>query len=87
FIDADLRKGYVHKMLGGEQVGYGLSDILSGQKDVSSVIKNSREGGFDYIGRGQVPPNPAELLMHTNFKKFIEWASKNYELVIIDTPP
>lgn len=87
FIDADLRKGYVHKMLGGEQVGYGLSDILSGQKDVNSVIKNSREGGFDYIGRGQVPPNPAELLMHTNFKKFIEWASKNYELVIIDTPP
>ncbi|HAX8312344.1 TPA: polysaccharide biosynthesis tyrosine autokinase, partial [Escherichia coli] len=87
FIDADLRNGYVHKMLGGEQVGYGLSDILSGQKDVNSVIKNSREGGFDYIGRGQVPPNPAELLMHTNFKKFIEWASKNYELVIIDTPP
>ncbi|CAM8556427.1 Capsular exopolysaccharide family [Escherichia coli] len=87
FIDADLRKGYVHKMLGGEQVGYGLSDILSGQKDVNSVIKNSREGGFDYIGRGQVPPNPAELLMHNNFKKFIEWASKNYELVIIDTPP
>ncbi|SXG06776.1 polysaccharide biosynthesis tyrosine autokinase [Klebsiella variicola] len=87
FIDADLRKGYVNKMLGGEQVGYGLSDILSGQKDVNSVIKNSREGGFDYIGRGQVPPNPAELLMHTNFKKFIEWASKNYELVIIDTPP
>ncbi|RRC62537.1 GNVR domain-containing protein, partial [Escherichia coli] len=70
FIDADLRNGYVHKMLGGEQVGYGLSDILSGQKDVNSVIKNSREGGFDYIGRGQVPPNPAELLMHTNFKKF-----------------
>lgn len=87
FIDADLRKGYVHKMLGGEQAGYGLSDILSGLKDVNSVIKNSREGGFDYIGRGQVAPNPAELLMHTNFKKFIEWASKNYELVIIDTPP
>lgn len=87
FIDADLRKGYVHKMLGGDQVGYGLSDILSGQKDVNSVIINSSEGGFDYIGRGQVQPNPAELLMHTNFKKFIEWASKNYELVIIDTPP
>jgi cellulose biosynthesis protein BcsQ len=25
--------------------------------------------------------------MHPRFKDFIEWASKNYELVIIDTPP
>ncbi|HCN7108430.1 TPA: tyrosine-protein kinase, partial [Escherichia coli] len=35
----------------------------------------------------QTPPNPAELLMHPRFKELLSWASQNYELVIVDTPP
>ncbi|MCV5792115.1 tyrosine-protein kinase, partial [Escherichia coli] len=38
FIDADLRQGYVHKMLGGQNI-HGLSDVLSGQSSVESVIE------------------------------------------------
>ncbi|MBB7466274.1 polysaccharide biosynthesis tyrosine autokinase [Escherichia coli] len=86
FIDADLRKGYVHKMLGSKNVK-GLSDILSGQAKVESIIERVSEGDFDYICRGQTPPNPAELLMHPRFKELLSWASQNYELVIVDTPP
>ncbi|HBQ6263278.1 TPA: polysaccharide biosynthesis tyrosine autokinase [Klebsiella pneumoniae] len=86
FIDSDLRKGYVHKMLGSENVK-GLSDILSGQAKVESIIERVSGGEFDYIGRGQTPPNPAELLMHPRFKELLSWASQNYELVIVDTPP
>lgn len=37
--------------------------------------------------RGQVPPNPSELLMHPRFKELMEWASELYDLVIVDTPP
>lgn len=86
FIDADLRKDYVHKMLGGQNI-HGLSDVLSGQSSVESVIERIPSAEFDYIGRGQVPPNPAELLMHRRFETLLKWASDNYELVIIDTPP
>ncbi|HGV6021593.1 TPA: polysaccharide biosynthesis tyrosine autokinase [Escherichia coli] len=86
FIDSDLRKGYVHKMLGSKNVK-GLSDILSGQAKVESIIERVSEGDFDYICRGQTPPNPAELLMHPRFKELLSWASQNYELVIVDTPP
>ncbi|EPA1778330.1 polysaccharide biosynthesis tyrosine autokinase [Klebsiella pneumoniae] len=86
FIDSDLRKGYVHKMLGSENVK-GLSDILSGQAKVESIIERVSGGEFDYIVRGQTPPNPAELLMHPRFKELLSWASQNYELVIVDTPP
>lgn len=86
FIDSDLRKGYVHKMLGSENVK-GLSDILSGQAKVESIIERVSGREFDYIGRGQTPPNPAELLMHPRFKELLSWASQNYELVIVDTPP
>lgn len=86
FVDADLRKGYVHKML-GKQHAKGLSEILSGQESIEKVIERVPGGEFDYIGRGQIPPNPAELLMHTRFSGMIEWASSNYDLVIVDTPP
>ncbi|HHB9080546.1 TPA: polysaccharide biosynthesis tyrosine autokinase [Klebsiella pneumoniae] len=86
FIDADLRKGYVNKKLGNEGKS-GLSDILSGQANVEETIISVPDGQFDYIGRGQVPPNPAELLMHPRFEKLLAWASAKYDLVIIDTPP
>lgn len=86
FIDADLRKGYVHKMLGHKQ-NKGLSEILSGQSKVDDVLEKYSYGDFDFISRGQVPPNPAELLMHERFKDLLTWASGMYDLIIIDTPP
>lgn len=86
FIDADLRKEYVHKMFGGNNE-HGLSDILSGQATLDNSLKHVKEGGFDYIGRGAVPPNPAELLMHPRFETLLKKVSNEYDLVIIDTPP
>ncbi|AEW62266.1 polysaccharide biosynthesis tyrosine autokinase [Klebsiella pneumoniae] len=86
FIDADLRKGFVHKMFGGNNE-HGLSDILSGQTTLDNSLKHVKEGGFDYIGRGAVPPNPAELLMHPRFETLLKKVSNEYDLVIIDTPP
>lgn len=86
FIDADLRKGYVHKMLGRKQ-DQGLSEVLSGQVAVEMVIEKVNDAAFDYIGRGLIPPNPAELLMHPHFEALLKWGSQHYDLVIIDTPP
>lgn len=86
FIDADLRKGYVHKMLGRKQ-GQGLSEVLSGQVAVEKVIEHVDDAAFDYIGRGLIPPNPAELLMHPRFEALLKWGAQNYDLVVIDTPP
>ena len=86
FIDADLRKGYVHKMLGRKQ-GQGLSEVLSGQVAVEKVIEHVDDAAFDYIGRGLIPPNPAELLMHPRFEDLLKWGSQNYDLVVIDAPP
>lgn len=86
FIDADMRKDHVHKMLGSKNEK-GLSELLSGLVTIENVVEKVTLGGFDYIGRGQVPPNPAELLMHPRFENLIEWSAKHYDLVIVDTPP
>ncbi|WP_454843999.1 polysaccharide biosynthesis tyrosine autokinase [Raoultella ornithinolytica] len=86
FIDTDMRKGYTHKLF-KESNTNGLSDILSGKTDISKGIKKISSAGFDYISRGMAPPNPAELLMHRRFDELLNWASENYDIVVLDTPP
>ncbi len=86
FIDADLRKGYTHKLFEVSNDN-GLSDLLAGKTDIAKAIKKLPAAGFDFISRGNIPPNPAELLMHERFGKLLEWANNEYDLVVIDTPP
>lgn len=86
FIDTDMRKGYTHKLFNINNEN-GLSDILSGKIEPSKAIKRVGSADFDYISRGMVPPNPAELLMHRRFGDLITWASEKYDIVVLDTPP
>ncbi|WP_430985467.1 polysaccharide biosynthesis tyrosine autokinase [Klebsiella pneumoniae] len=86
FLDADLRKGYTHKLFNVSNEN-GLSDYLAGKVDIKNCVKQIKTAGFDFISRGMVPPNPAELLMHSRFQNLLSWASDNYDLVIVDTPP
>ncbi|MEN5095491.1 polysaccharide biosynthesis tyrosine autokinase [Stenotrophomonas sp. TWI1409] len=86
-IDADMRKGTLHKALGAAQTP-GLSDLLVGKVDRSQVVRSLP--GLDnlsFITRGDVPPNPSELLMHANFTALLEELAPQYDLVIVDTPP
>ncbi|EMK5833513.1 tyrosine-protein kinase Wzc [Citrobacter sedlakii] len=85
-IDCDMRKGYTHELLGTNNVN-GLSDILVGKGDISACARPTSIPNFDLVPRGQVPPNPSELLMSERFGELIKWASSHYDLVLIDTPP
>lgn len=85
-IDADMRKGYSHTLLDLPWQD-GLSDILSQQVSIEKAIKKTSIGNLDFISRGTIPPNPSELLMGVKFNELVEWAEKNYDIVMIDTPP
>lgn len=86
FIDTDMRKGYTHKLFGASN-NHGLSEYLSGRSEMSQCIQKFDAAKFDFITRGMVPPNPAELLMHKRFDDLLEWARQNYDIIILDTPP
>ncbi|HEQ3496655.1 polysaccharide biosynthesis tyrosine autokinase [Raoultella ornithinolytica] len=86
FVDADMRKGYVHRIFSDDNEK-GLSDVLSGQINKEQCIKKNNQIGFDFISRGKTPPNPAELLMHPRFKDLLDWVSSEYDIILIDTPP
>lgn len=85
-IDADMRKGYLQTQF-GMKWDDGLSDLLSGRLTLEQVTKTSQIQDLDVITRGQIPPNPSELLMHSNFTKLVEQVKDKYDIVIIDTPP
>jgi tyrosine-protein kinase Etk/Wzc len=85
-VDADMRKGYMQRYF-GMKWDNGLSDYLSGKLSLEQSIQKSEVENLDVITRGQIPPNPSELLMTKRFSDFIDWASANYDLVLIDTPP
>ncbi|WP_033791541.1 tyrosine-protein kinase Wzc [Pantoea septica] len=86
FIDGDMRRGYTHDLIGADNKS-GLSNVLSGKTEFNPAMIQRGPYGFDFLPRGQVPPNPSELLMHRRMGELLDWASKNYDLVLIDTPP
>src|SRR6266478_394684 len=85
-IDADLRRGEVHKYFGFEK-DKGLADILRGEATPEDVIKRGEVAKLDVINCGAYPANPAELLLGWRLKEFLDWAYKHYDRVVVDCPP
>jgi tyrosine-protein kinase Etk/Wzc len=85
-IDADLRKGHLHWMLGGGNER-GLSNLLARDCSFDDSVRATAIPGLCFIPRGQIPPNPSELLMRADFPALLKLASERFDLVIIDTPP
>ncbi len=85
-IDADLRKGRLHKEFGIKR-GSGLSQVLLREVEVENVISPTEVENLFVLPCGNVPPNPAELLGSKHYLELIEQFKKQYDLIIIDTPP
>jgi tyrosine-protein kinase Etk/Wzc len=85
-IDADLRKGRLHKEFGIKR-GKGLSQILLHTATTEEVISSTEVENLDIIPCGMVPSNPSELLGSKRYSELIEELKSKYDLIIIDTPP
>jgi len=86
-IDADMRRGTLHHAVGVRSEG-GLSELISGQIPVEEAIRSVQGAdNLSFISRGEIPPNPSELLMNPAFNELLEQVGPRYDIVIIDTPP
>lgn len=86
FIDADMRKGYVHNIFKLNNQ-HGLSSVLGGSVEWQDAIQRSEKGGFDVLTCGPQPSHPVELLMNERFQTVMSRIDKAYDIVIVDTPP
>lgn len=85
-IDADLRKGRLHKEFGIKR-GNGLSQVLLRETEADKVIMPTEVENLFVMPCGNVPANPAELLGSRFYAELIEGFKSAYDLVIVDTPP
>ena len=86
-VDADIRKGRVAKYFKRKSAP-GLSDYLSGQTSLEEIVHLSPVNeNLSYITCGTHSPKPYELLESEEMKNLIQELRKQYDYIIIDTPP
>lgn len=85
-IGLDLRKPRINKVFEFEE-SPGMSSYLSGNCTFSEIIKKTQIDNLFYAPSGPVPPNPAELIETEYMKTFMETVQKEFDYIIIDTPP
>ncbi|PVH28242.1 polysaccharide biosynthesis tyrosine autokinase [Pararhodobacter oceanensis] len=86
-IDADMRRGYLHRYFGVERSHLGLADILAGDADIESCLVQGPLPDLYFIPTGKYPPNPSELLMRDSFNQLIKSLDEHFDLTILDCPP
>ncbi len=85
-LGADLRKPALSKVI-RQKNSRGLSSYLAGLCEYEELGEQVITENLWVIHSGHVPPNPSELLVNSKMPVLMERIMKDYEVVIIDSPP
>lgn len=85
-IDCDMRRPSLHRRI-GHRNDRGLSTLLTGNEASASAILPSEQADLFVLPSGPVPPSPTELLSSKKMEQLVEEMAREYESVVIDTPP
>jgi tyrosine-protein kinase Etk/Wzc len=85
-IGVDLRKPKIFQDFKLDN-SFGLTNYLIGKATKEAIIQKSELQNLDIITAGPTPPNPSELIMSNSFYQLIEDYKKEYDFIVLDTPP
>lgn len=85
-IDADMRKPVLHKMFKVSNKS-GLSTTIISISPFEQAVKREVALNLDLLSSGPMPPNPSELLASKHFHDLLTEVEKQYDYIIVDTPP
>lgn len=89
-IGADLRNPQIHKTLKVKKSNIGLVnyliDVNSNYRECISKLEINKIN-LDVIFSGEIPPNPSDIISNGRFDNLLEELKKEYDYIIVDTPP
>lgn len=85
-IDADLRKPTMHHTFNCTN-RWGITSVLSGQANLSEVVRTTAIPNLSIITAGPIPPNPSEMLASKRMVATLEELKEQFDIILIDTPP
>ena len=88
-IDADMRRGSLHRVLGCRNDDVGLAELLTAEDhgEASRAIQFCEERNFAFLASGSARNSPAALLSGPTFPLLLREYAATYDTVIIDGPP
>jgi tyrosine-protein kinase Etk/Wzc len=85
-IGLDLRKPKIFDDFGVDN-DLGVSNYLVNDCSFKDIVRPTGIENLDIVLSGPVPPNPSELIMSRRAGEMIEQFKKDYDYIILDTPP
>lgn len=85
-IDADLRRRAIREFFGAPD-GYGLVSVLRGEASREEAVFRDERTGLDVLFADDHELRASDFFESSRFDFFLRDLRKNYDLVVIDTPP
>lgn len=85
-LDADLRRGRLHRVFGIRKAP-GLSGVLTGQYPLAEAIRPAGRENLSLLTTGEHVDSGTELLGAAIFHDLMESLRRDYDRIVIDTPP
>ncbi|GAB3333814.1 tyrosine-protein kinase [Larkinella ripae] len=87
-LESDLRKPKTTSYMGMSNEGMpGLAEYLSGDSDVSELIRTTGHENLFLISSGFIPSHPSELLSNGRMGVLLNTLRQQFDYIILDTPP
>jgi capsular exopolysaccharide synthesis family protein len=85
-VDADLRKGHLHEML-GMQCAPGLVELLRQPDNLDRVIQRNSLQNFAFLSRGKDRDLTSDSFLDGAFDQILARMRREFDYVIIDSSP
>ncbi|MCI0401152.1 MAG: polysaccharide biosynthesis tyrosine autokinase [Gammaproteobacteria bacterium] len=85
-IDADLRRGKLHEVLGFEREP-GVSELVTSSSSLEQVIRKTTIDRLDFISSGSAANNPSDILSDPQFGMTLDTLRQRYDYIILDSSP
>jgi succinoglycan biosynthesis transport protein ExoP len=86
-VDCDLRRSSVVSSLGLPATGGTINEYLAGSKTLEQTLGRDESSGLYYIPARRNTANSAEILNSNIMRAFVQGLARQFDLVILDTPP